>query len=559
MSTTPTAAVLAVETRGPAPTVQVRQRREPLRLALELRPARLRPDVPRETAVNDPEGVITRLQAVQHQVDATPLVTITAYLREQAPFEVEQSGGTVRLVLAKPAAAAAATASVPSPAPAEPPAPPQGPATPKYTGERISLDFQDADIKDVLRLIAEVSGLNIIAGPDVKGTVTTRMVDVPWDQALDVILKVNGLGQEREGNIIRVAPLERFISERQALLRAQETEVQIEPTVTRVVPISYADVNQLKQSLEPLLSGRGSIFIDERTNTLIISDTAKNLETLLELVKTLDRQTPQVMIEARIVETSRNFLRNLGVQLAGQFVQLTDARFPNRIAVRGGIPAAEGGVLAPPDAGNFLLDLPAAVTTGQGAAIGFSLANPGLSQILDIQLSALEASGQGKVISNPKIATLDNTEALIQSGLRIPFETVSAEGTQTQFVDASISLKVTPHVTPDGYISMKITATKNEPDFSRTSAQGAPTIITREATTEMLVRDGDTVVIGGLFRRTVQAERSGVPGLSKVPVLGWLFQTTRQSEENDELLIFITPRIIRQPEEEPSARRAPAY
>jgi type IV pilus secretin PilQ/predicted competence protein len=576
----PDKSVLAIQTSGTPPKVRVRQHREPLRLSLEVEDARLDAGQEKAEAVSDPSSAVLRFRAFQ---EAAHKVKIVARLRELTPFEVQQEENLVRLVIAKPATTAEkpmpserkppvkeTPPAVPPPSP--PPVPPRvtrlpaaektevtlprrepevpppaggQPAqveattigerkTPQYTGKKISLDFQNADINDILRLIAEVSGLNIIAGGDVQGTVTTRMVDVPWDQALDVILRINGLAQERDGNIIRVAPLERFISERQERLRARQTEDRAEPTVTQLVPVNYADASELKSNLERLLSDRGSIFIDARTNTLIVTDTRKNLDDILALVEALDRQTPQVMIEARIVETSRNFLRQLGVRLGAQYTRFTDLRFPNRVAVGGGIAS---------DTGNFLVDLPAAVGAGSGGAIAFSLA--GASNILDIQLSALESSGRGKIISNPKIATLDNTEALIQSGVRIPFETVSAEGTQTEFVDASISLKVTPHVTPDGFISMKIVATKNEPDFSRTSAGGAPTITTREATTEMLVKDNDTVVIGGLYRRTIQSTREGVPWLSRVPVLGWLFRNTRKQDDNEELLIFITPRIIR--------------
>jgi type IV pilus assembly protein PilQ len=406
---------------------------------------------------------------------------------------------------------------------------------PRYTGEKISLDFQNADINDILRLIAEVSGFNIIAGGDVQGTVTTRMVDVPWDQALDVILKINGLAQEREGNIIRVAPIARFINERQETLRARQTDTQAEPTVTQLVPISYADATELKSSLEKLLSGRGSIFIDGRTNTMIVTDTRRNLDDVLTLVQTLDRQTPQVMIEARIVEASRDFSRELGVRFGGQYAAVTDRTFPNRVGVRG---AATDG--------NFLVDLPAAVGAGSGGAIAFALA--GANSILNVELSALEASGRGKIISNPRVATLDNTEAVIQSGVRIPYDTTSAEGTKTEFIDASLVLKVTPHVTPDGFINMKINVTNNQPNTAITSASGQPSITTREANTAMLVRDGDTVVIGGLYRRNITMRRAGLPWVSQMPVLGWLFRNDIEEDVNEELLIFITPRIVRQPD-----------
>jgi len=312
------------------------------------------------------------------------------------------------------------------------------------------------------------------------------------------------------------------------------------------VPVNYADANELKTNLERLLSDRGSIFIDGRTNTLIITDTQESLDDMMALLATLDRQTPQVMIEARIVETSRNFLRDLGVQLGFTYSGVTDRKFPNRVGVTGS--ASEPG--------NFLVDLPAAVAAGSGGAVTFALA--GASSLLNIRLSALESSGQGKIISSPKIATLDNKEALIQSGRRIPYQTVSAEGTQTEFVDASVSLKVTPHVTPDGFVSMKIIATNNDADFGQTSG-GVPTIVTREATTDMLVKDGDTVVIGGLYRRRMQESSDGVPGLQDVPVLGWLFNKKERLDENEELLIFITPRIVQQPHLQKQVKTMSAY
>ena len=591
----PETSVLAVQTSGKPANVRVRQRQEPLRLSLEIADARLQPGQEKVEMVSDPGGAVTELRSVQVTDATQPRVQIVAHLRDSVPFEVRHDENLVRVMIRKPTAqtqpaamsgsstskaapmsstttassmaqqapssgatamssqpSVTATASAPgvSPASGQPAA--LGAATigeqtaaARYVGEKISLDFQDADINDILRLIAEVSGLNVIAGGDVQGRVTTRMVDVPWDQALDVVLRINGLAQERDGNIIRIAPLDRFISERQERARARQTEDQSEPTVTQLVPVNYATASELQKNLERLLSDRGSIFIDERTNTLIITDTRRNLDDMLALVETLDRQTPQVMIEARIVETSRNFLQDLGVQLGFDYTRITDVKFPNRVDVNGS---------ASP--GNFLVDLPAAVTTGSGGAISFALA--GASNLLNLRLSALERSGRGKIISNPKVATLDNTEALIQSGRRIPVQTVSAEGTQTEFVDASLSLKVTPHVTPDGFINMKINATKNEADFAN-AVNGVPSITTREATTEMLVKDSDTVVIGGLYRRTISEAHDGVPGLSRVPVLGWMFQKNQTQDDNDELLIFITPRIIRQPDRRGTARVPASY
>jgi type IV pilus secretin PilQ/predicted competence protein len=596
--------IVSLQTAGNPPQVQVKQQHNPPRLALDIKPAHLSPMQAQAMMVHEPESLVSRLEAVPRADAQDAAVQVVVYLRTATSFDVHQDSDGIRLALqsSSPAPIAARTAeptrsptaATPPPAPLAPrPVAPAAPvlttAVPRLTqlspivrrdvtqaaapsppsstpvsqhegvpfgssltepqvfvGQKISLDFQDADINDILRLIAEVGKVNIIAGGDVQGKVTTRMADVPWDQALDVILKINGLAQERSGNIIRVAPLEKFTAERQERLKAQVTEVQAEPTVTRIVPANYALVKDLRPNLEKLLSKRGTIITDTRTNTMIITDTQASLDAVLGLIEKLDRATPQVMIEARIVESSRNFARQLGIQLGLAYSQITNRTFPNRIDVRGGLPAATntGGLAPPQPPANFLLDLPAAVALGQGGAIGFSLASIG-GAILDAQLSALESSGQGKIISNPKIATLDNTEAQIQSGRKIPVATVSSEGTRTEFVDASITLKVTPHVTPNDFISMKITATKNEADFSNV-VNGVPTITTREATTDMLVKDSDTVVIGGLYKRTIQSNRSGIPGLSNLPVIGWLFRREQEQDDSDELLIFLTPRIIRQ-------------
>jgi type IV pilus secretin PilQ/predicted competence protein len=602
--TRPDRSIVSFQTAGALPQVQVKQQQNPHRLALAIKPAQLSPTQEKALIVHDLDSIVSHLEAVPLADAQGEAVTVVVYLRTAASFDVHQDNDAIRLALqpsspsptaarapatlqSPPATTLTPLASAPRPAaPALPlvaamaprmphispivrrgaaptPAPSAESSAPvsqseglpfgdsinetrSFTGQKISLDFQDADINDILRLIAEVGKVNIIAGGDVQGRITTRMTDVPWDQALDVILKINGLAQERTGNIIRVAPLEKFTNERQERLKAKVTEVQAEPLVTRIVPANYAAAKDLRPNLEKLLSRRGTIIIDARTNTMIITDTQASLDAVLALIEKLDRPTPQVMIEARIVESSRTFLRELGIQLGLAHSQITDKTFPNRIDVRGGVPAPTntGGLTPPTPPANFLLDLPAAVGLGSGGAIGFSLASIGGS-ILDAQLSALESSGRGKIISSPKIATLDNTEAQIQSGRKIPVATVSAEGTRTEFVDANITLKVTPHVTPNEFIGMKITATKNEADFTQ-QVNGIPTITTREANTDMLVKDGDTVVIGGLYRRTIQSSRSGVPGLSNIPVLGWLFRKERQQDDSDELLIFLTPRIIRQ-------------
>ena len=583
------AVVIVVRTSGAPPQVRAHQRYEPTHVALDIQAARLGMQQ-QPLILHDPGGTVNKVVAVERIRSIQPQVIVRVHVHESVPFEVEQVEGVIRLALAHrrpdtgaaespapapeadaepvtPVTAAEALASeaaaesmtdeaaaasapleavvAPPEAEAAPEAPPSEPAEPSSvpSGETISLDVQEADLHDVLRLIADVVEVNIIAGADVQGSVTTRLENVPWEEALDAVLSINGMGHEWSDNVIRVAPLEHFVKAREARLREREAQRQTQPIFTQVVTISYASAARLQPNLEKLLSDRGSLAVDTRTNTIIVNDTQAAISAIVDLVARLDRPTPQIMIESRIVETSRNFLRELGVQLAGRAREKINASFPSAVSIFG---AGTGGDAGVP--GNFILDLPAQVGTGAGGSLGISFASVG-SSFLDVQLSALEASGRGKVISRPRIATLDNTEALIQSGRRIPFETTSAnQGTQTQFADASISLRVTPHVTPHGFINMKILASRNAADFTNTSRDGVPTIITREATTEMLVRDGDTVVIGGLYTRDMSVSRDGVPFFSKIPVIGALFRRTRNRDTTDELLFFITPRIIREPQ-----------
>ncbi|MGC8684195.1 MAG: type IV pilus secretin PilQ [bacterium] len=428
-----------------------------------------------------------------------------------------------------------------------------------YTGRRISLDFKDADIQDILRLIAEVSNKNIIAGDDVHGKVTMKMTNVPWDQALDIILQTNNLGMVQVGNIIRIAPIDVLRKEQEAQLEAKQKKEKLEELVTRIIPVNYAKATDLAAQLKSLLTSRGSVSVDGRTNSIIIKDVPKVITEAEKLVKALDLQTPEVLIEARIVEADTNFTRQLGVQwgttynASPAYGNPTGLSFPNTIGVGGGIirqnPTAQplplaGGVGA--SGNNYIVNLPAAVGTGAGGAIGFTFGNLTNSFLLDLQLSAMEQTGEGKIISSPKVTTLDNTTAKIQQGLSIPYQTVSQMGTQTQFIDAVLSLEVTPHITANGSIIMKIKAEKNAPDTSILSASGVPSISKKEADTEVLVKNGETTVIGGIYQFNKSTTVSGVPWFYKIPLIGWLFKNTTKTNSTTELLIFITPRIVNQ-------------
>jgi type IV pilus secretin PilQ/predicted competence protein len=421
------------------------------------------------------------------------------------------------------------------------PSPNPAPSGPVYTGQRISLDFQQADLIDVLRLIAEVSGMNIITSPDVSGRVTTRMVNVPWDQALDTILKTFGLGKDQEGSIIRVVPLERLRKERDDELQSKRIVEELEPPVTRTLQLNYARAEELKTNMEKLLTKQGRLDIDRRTNTIIIKDVSTTVEEVLDLIRRLDSQTRQVSIDTRIVETTRTFLQELGIRWGGFVNQDTGVKFPRQVALSG-----RQGPTGVPTGGNFAVDLPT-LTQPPALALGFSLISN--SSVIDLELQALERTGRGRIISNPKVVTLDNKEAIIESGDEVPFKTESAEtGPKVEFKDAKITLRVTPHISPDDFVLLEIDAAKKEVDFTRT-VEGNPTITSRQSKTSILVKDGATAVIGGLFKRTTADSRDGIPGLSKIPYIGWLFKTEQTREDNDDLLFFITPRIIRDRQE----------
>jgi type IV pilus assembly protein PilQ len=402
-----------------------------------------------------------------------------------------------------------------------------------YTGKKITLDFKDADIANILRLFAEVSDLNIIATGDVKGTVTIRLVDVPWDQAFDIVLQANNLGAERIGNVVRIVPLERMSAEKKIRSEAAKATEELEPLITEVIPISYGSAKEIgEQGIKPILSGRGKVVVDERTNTLIVTDIRSNVEKAKLLVRTLDAQTPQVLIQAKVIEANLDFSRELGIQWGGSF----DG------SITGGTVTGTGGVSDA--AGDWAVNLPAAVGSGAGGAIEFAIANLANTKYLQARISALEEKGQGRVISSPRVTTLDNTEASIEQGLRIPYLKLSEEGTATtDFIEANLKLTVTPHVTADGYIRMELDVKKDTPDESIT-VLGVPSIDKKEVKTEVLVKDGEVVVIGGIYTYTKTGSIDAVPLFYKIPLLGWLFQKKTKDDNKRELLIFIAPNIV---------------
>jgi len=426
----------------------------------------------------------------------------------------------------------------------------------RFQGRKIDLDFKDADIHNILRLLSEVGNVNIVTADDVGGTITIKMKSVPWDQALDVILTAKALGMVRRGNLIRVAPQTRLNSERDLAIARQKQKIELAPLETRLMPVSYGSAIKLQTRVQELLTGRGKVSTDDRTNILIVRDVAETLDDIEELIRSLDSQTPQVLIEARIVEATTSFSNEFGIQWGGDMVfssatgNPTGLVFPHDVAVAGGASDTQAPTqgLSPfsplvPNP-NFVVNLPAPAGTGAGGAIGMSLGSLGGNFNLNLRLSAFETTGQVRIISSPRILTLDNHAASIEQGTSIPYSQVSAQGVQTAFQEASLKLAVTPHVTSDGAVSMEVDIARDEPDFNQTSARGDPTILKRSAKTALLVQDGHTAVIGGIYTRNTGRGLDQVPFFGDIPILGILFQHHTHRDARNELLIFLTPRIV---------------
>jgi type IV pilus assembly protein PilQ len=424
----------------------------------------------------------------------------------------------------------------------------------RYSGQRIDLDFKDADIHNILRLLADVGNVNIVTSDDVKGTVTIRMKDAPWDQALEVILKVKGLGQVRQDNVIRVAPLAVIAKEQDEEIARRKQIIEVQATVTRLEPLSYADGDKILPRVQDVLSPRGKVSVDARTNTLIITDIPGNIALAEDLIRNLDTQTPQVLIEARIVEARTTFLRDIGIQWGGQAISSaqtgnpTGISFPNTVGLAGGnvdqITRADGLLNGQAASPNYVVNLPATTGTGLGGVLGMTFGSIAGNLNINLRLSAAETQGTLRILSAPKITTLDNVQASIEQGTAIPVSTVSAAGTNTVFIDANLKLTVKPHITNENSIVMDLIIQKNEPDFSHTSGRGDPTILKKEAKTQMLVRDGDTAVIGGIYSRNSGTNYSKIPWLGDIPVLGWFFKERKENDDRTELLIFVTPRLV---------------
>ncbi len=425
-----------------------------------------------------------------------------------------------------------------------------------YSGRRISLDFKDVEIDDVLRLIAEVSDLNIIAGDEVNGKVTIRLVDVPWDQALDVILLTRGLGFVRVGSVLRIAPSELLKAEEEARLQERRAKEKLEDLVVKLQPVNYADVEEIEKMIKRLLTPRGSVDVDERTNTVILKDIASVIDEATALIKAIDTQTPQVMIEAKIVEANLDFGKELGATWAfgvqplnNGFDDASGDRTTERLGLGNDVVFHDNPLLLNGITETFnhvqVSNPISSVPTGL-LDLGAFILDERLN--VEARIEAAESYGEGKVISSPRIVTLDNRKASIEQGVSIPFQTFENGDAKLEFIDAVLRLDVTPHITADKSIIMKLEIQRNAPDDSVQTPTGSPAIAKNEAETETLVKDGQTLVIGGIYIVDQSEGESRVPYFHKIPLLGNAFKNNEVRDIRKELLVFVTPRIVVNPE-----------
>ena len=474
-----------------------------------------------------------------------------------------------------------------------------------YDGERLSLNFQDIEVRAVLQLLADFTDLNLVASDSVAGNITLRLKNVPWDQALDIILKTKNLTKRQEGNVIMIGPFDEIVGHEERTLTADQRLEELAPIRSEFIPVKFAKAAEIAafirgaSSLQSSVSsqggssptgrdsrtldrtvsestkdsiltpGRGSVTFDERTNTLLVMDTSARLDQIREIVARLDIPVRQVMIESRVVIANNDFTRDLGVRFG--LATSMGALYNNEMLIGGGLPgnaAGWGGYNAGPfglntagqpnnsiilnPSSEIPVDIPTDTTpsllvnlpaTDPAGAVNFLIGKVG-SYLLQLELSAMQREGRGEVISSPRVITSDQKEARIEVGKRIPYPTVSQNGTNVEFENSTLSLTVTPAITPDDRIIMDLIVTKDEPDFSRV-VEGTPTINTREIETRVLVDNGETVVLGGVYERTKIFAKEQVPWIGDVPVLGRLFKREAREDNNSELLIFVTPKILK--------------
>jgi type IV pilus assembly protein PilQ len=530
---------VVVELNDPRTTVDVRQ--EGGRIVVDFENTTLPQELMRRLDVTDFATPVFTIDALRSNRD-TRLVVTAAAAYDQVAY---QSDNQFTLELKPPVADAAATA------------PGVFGENREYTGERLTLNFQDLETRAVIQLIADFSGINIVASDTVQGSVTLRLQNVPWDQALDIVMSTKGLDMRRNGNVMIVAPAEEIAAREQAALEALQAIQELEPLRSEFIQVNYAKASELATLIQgegtnSLLSERGSVAIDERTNTLLVNDTSSSLADVRRLVTTLDIPVRQVLIESRVVIVSDDYSRALGVRFG--MTSANDNSGNGLIGLTGSGSGAGSMVGSPPigSPGGSILPVPAPAIGNRyavnlpviGAAGQMALAILGNDYLVDLELSALQAEGEGRVISSPRIVATNQREARILQGTEIPYQEASSSGaTTTQFKEAVLSLLVTPQITPDDRIIMDLVVTK---DAVGEIFNGVPSIDKRSLTTQVVVDDAQTVVLGGVYETEFVRGETKVPGLGNIPGIGALFRRRTSENNNAELLIFVTPKILRE-------------
>jgi len=421
----------------------------------------------------------------------------------------------------------------------------------KSDNNPISIDFKDTDIQNVFRFLAEINHLNVVMSDDVSGTVTLRLKEVPWKQVLSIVLKTHQLGMERTGNVVRIAPINVFTNERQARdekrraeAESKKTEEDIQDTVLKILKVNFANIDDVASKIEnAILSDRGTVETDLRTNSLIITDIPDRIIQAESLLRELDEPVRQVMIEAKIVKIERKSAHELGVQWGGAWGKTSNDRYygisgNNSMGGTGLPPVDDGGSGMPAIPSSYAVNLPAtAITSGIGLIFGkIDKYN------LNLKLSAMQGQGVANILSSPKVLALNQHVARIGQGQEIPYQTTSQDGTTTEFKKAELSLEVTPTITNNGMVSMEVVVSK---DSKGENTPDGPAINTQTITTSLLLKDGETAVVGGIIESNKTKSNQDVPVLGKIPMLGWLFRHDYKDSDQSELMIFITPRIIK--------------
>ena len=425
-----------------------------------------------------------------------------------------------------------------------------------FTGDRLSLNFQDIEVRSVLQLLADFTGLNLVTSDTVTGRITLRLKNVPWDQALDIILKTRGLSMRQNGNVVLIAPTEEIAAREKLELESQQQIEELAPLYSEYIQINYAKAKDIQELLKSpdnqlITPGRGNVTVDERTNTLLIRDTAAKLDDIRRLIDKLDVPVRQVLIESRVVIANDDFAKDVGVRFGFN----TDGSFRDEsyAIIGGGMEGYLGntfglapGIENPAGSGQeaLLVNLPQTLSSSRGGALNLIVGRIG-SYLLQLELSAMQQEGRGEIISSPRVITSDQHKAVIKQGIEVPYQEASSSGaTSVSFKEAVLKLDVTPHITPDDRVIMDLVVNKDSPDFSR-AVLGVPPVDTRSVETSVLVDNGETVVLGGVFERTAQTTRESIPFFGDLPVVGNLFQQRGKRDENKELLIFVTPKILK--------------